>query len=103
MTSDLYDTRERRLMVVKSLRKHKQLKGLSVTEIASKKGMFPSDVEQSFKELHREGLAKCYIYRGQLYAVLQDDPKEEFYDMPEDDDSSDKGPKGKHVSPSMFG
>jgi hypothetical protein len=100
--TELYNAKERRLMVVKSLRKHKQLKGLSVMEIAEAKGIFPSDVELSFKELQQEGFAKCYIFKGKLYAILHIDPDTKFYDMPEDD-GMERLPPGKHTHPSMFG
>ena len=45
---------------------------LSVREIAEKLGMFPSDVEETVKQLQEQGLITCYIVDGDIYPV----PKE---------------------------
>lgn len=43
--------------------------GYSVAEVAKHLGMFPSDVEKTFKEFQSKGLITCYIVKGQLYAT----------------------------------
>ena len=47
--------------------------GFSVAEIAELLGLFPSDVEEAFKDLFRKGLIKCSMYHGQLYAYLEEE------------------------------
>ena len=42
--------------------------------------MFPSDVEETLKELQSKGSVECYIYRGKLYAVFKDRTIEETFD-----------------------
>lgn len=60
------------LKVVKSLNKHKGKKGMSVGEICNATGLFPSDVENTLKELKESKAAECYIYKGKLYAIIKE-------------------------------
>ena len=45
---------------------------LNVREIAEKIGAFPSDVEETVKELQEQGKVKCYMAEGELYVVFID-------------------------------
>lgn len=42
---------------------------LSVDEIAEELGMFPSDIEETVKQLQEQGLVTCYILEGNIYVV----------------------------------
>lgn len=66
--------------VVKTLAEHTKKAGLSVAEIAKENGMFPSDVEETLKDLQDKGSVECYIYRGKLYAVFKDSSIRETFD-----------------------
>ena len=43
---------------------------LNVREIAEEIGAFPSDVEETVKELQEQGKVKCYMAAGDLYVVF---------------------------------
>lgn len=62
---------DRAIEIVKTLAEHEARKGLSVAEIAEDLGQFPSDVEQTLKDLQQEGVVKCYMFKGILYAVFE--------------------------------
>jgi Mn-dependent DtxR family transcriptional regulator len=64
-------SKETALQIVKTLEEHKALGGFSVAELAEELGEFPSDVELELKELKKVGAVKCYIYKGQLYAIFE--------------------------------
>lgn len=69
--------KEKVLDVVRTLNKHRSRKGKSVGEICDETGMFPSDVESTLKELRDSKVVKCYIYKGNLYAVFSGKSVEE--------------------------
>ena len=64
-------SKDRALQIVKTLEEHKALGGFSVAELAEEMGEFPSDVEMELKDLQKAGAIKCYIYKGQLYAIFE--------------------------------